>query len=159
MIWAPDHEETEMAPIRESIEIARSPEDVFAYLNDLSRHPEWQKSLVSARVDTARPTQVGTRVTQTRSTPAGKRTMTIEVTEHNPPRSFAFRGIDGPIRPIGKGIIEPVGDGSRSRFTTELELTGHGLGKLLAPLIRGQARKEIPANQQRLKERLETGAA
>jgi uncharacterized membrane protein len=148
-----------MAPIRESIEIARSPEDVFAYLNDLSRHPEWQKSLVSARVDTARPTQVGTRVTQTRSTPAGKRTMTIEVTEHNPPRSFAFRGIDGPIRPMGKGIIEPVGDGSRSRFTTELELTGHGLGKLLAPLIRGQARKEIPANQQRLKERLETGAA
>jgi hypothetical protein len=84
--------------------------------------------------------------------------MTLEVTEHNPPRSFAFRGIDGPIRPIGKGTVEPLGDGSSSRLTTELELTGHGLGKLLAPLVRSQARKEIPANQQRLKERLETGA-
>jgi hypothetical protein len=47
-----------MAPIRQSIEIARSPEDVFAYLNELSRHPEWQKSLVSARGH-GRPHQSG----------------------------------------------------------------------------------------------------
>ena len=31
-----------MAPITESVEISRSPEDVFAYLDDLARHGEWQ---------------------------------------------------------------------------------------------------------------------
>jgi uncharacterized protein YndB with AHSA1/START domain len=30
-----------MASIATSVEIARSPEDVFAYIADVSRHPEW----------------------------------------------------------------------------------------------------------------------
>jgi hypothetical protein len=37
----------------------------------------------------------------------------------------------------------------------ELDFEGHGLGKLLLPLVRSQARKEVPLDQQRLKERLE----
>jgi uncharacterized membrane protein len=148
-----------MAPIRHSIEISRSPEDVFAYLDDLSRHGEWQQRLVSVRVDTEGPTRVGSRATETRRVPGGKQTYSYEITEHDPPRSFAFRGLDGPIRPSGRGTVEPVGDGSRSRVTIELELIGHGLGKLLAPLARSQASKEVPASQQRLKERLESGAA
>ena len=38
------------------------------------------------------------------------------------------------------------------------DLQGHGLmGKLVAPMARSQARKEIPKDQQRLKERLEAG--
>jgi hypothetical protein len=51
-----------MAPIATSIEIARSPEDVFAYIADFPRHPEWQDGLVSVTVETQGPTRVGTRV-------------------------------------------------------------------------------------------------
>jgi hypothetical protein len=36
-----------MAAIVGSIEIARRPEDVFAYATDSSRFPEWQASVVS----------------------------------------------------------------------------------------------------------------
>jgi len=36
-----------MAPIVESIEISRSPEDVFPYVTDPSHLPEWQESVVS----------------------------------------------------------------------------------------------------------------
>ena len=44
------------AAIRQSIEISRSPEDVFAYLDDPSRHGEWQSQIVKAEVQTpARP--------------------------------------------------------------------------------------------------------
>ena len=53
----------------------------------------------------------------------------------------AFRGIDGPIRPIGKGRVEPVGDGERSRFTFEIDFEEKGFGKLLVPLVRRQARR------------------
>ena len=148
-----------MAAIRESIEISRRPEDVFAYLDDLSRHGEWQEQIVTVRVETEGPTRVGTRATETRKIGGREQTMTYEITQHDPPREFAFRGLDGPIRPIGRGTVEPVGDGSRSRVSIELELTGHGLGKLLLPLARSQARKQIPKDQQRLKERLESGAA
>ena len=85
--------------------------------------------------------------------------MTMEVTEHSPPTRFGFRGIDGPIRAIGKGSIEPLDDGTRSRVTIELDFEGHGIGKLLVPLVvRRQVQKELPRNQQKLKERLESGA-
>ncbi len=44
-------------------------------------------------------------------------------------------------------------------MTIELDFEGHGIGKLLVPLIvRRQAQKEVPRNQQKLKERLEKGA-
>jgi hypothetical protein len=131
-----------MATIRESVEIARSQEDVFAYLDDLARHGEWQDSIKRARVDTEGPTRVGTRATETRRMGKREQAITYEITEHDPPRSFAFRGLDGPLRVVGKGIVEPVGDGSSSRVTLELDFTPHGLfGKLIAPRARKQAAK------------------
>ena len=148
-----------MTPIRESVEIARRPEDVFAYLDDYSRHTEWQANLVSARIDTEGPIKVGTRVTEVRRMGKREQPVSIEITEHDPPRSFAFRGTEGPIRPVGTGTIEPIGDGSSSRFTLELDLVGHGFGKIIAPMARKQAAAQIPVNQQKLKELLESGKA
>jgi hypothetical protein len=34
--------EEHMKPIRQSIEVARRPEDVFSYATDFARFPEWQ---------------------------------------------------------------------------------------------------------------------
>jgi uncharacterized membrane protein len=147
-----------MAPITSVVEIARSPEDVFAYVDDLARHGEWQDQIVSVKVDTEGPTRVGTRATEVRKIGGREQTMTYEITVHDPPKSFGFRGLDGPIRPDGKGTIEPLDDGARSRLTLELSLSGHGLGKLILPLARRQAKKEVPASQQHLKERLESAA-
>ena len=147
-----------MAAIMESIEISRRPEDVFTYLSDLARHGEWQEQIVSVKVDTDGPTRVGSRATEVRRAGGRELTGTYEMTEVDSPRSFAFKGIDGPVRPVGRGTLEPVGDGTR--LTLELDFEGHGLvGKLMAPLARSQARKQVPKDQQRLKERLESGAA
>jgi len=148
-----------VAAIVESIEISRRPEDVFSYMTDPAHFREWQESLVSASVEGGGSPTVGSRVIQTRKIGRGERTMTMEVTENSPPTRFGFRGIDGPIRAIGKGSIEPLDDGTRSRVTIELDFEGHGIGKLLVPLVvRRQVQKELPRNQQKLKERLESGA-
>jgi len=145
-----------MAPIRESIEIARRPEDVYAYIDDLASHGEWQEGIVSAKVDTEGPTHVGSRSTEVRRMGSREMTMTYEVTEHDPPRVFAFRGVDGPVRVAGRGTLEPVGDGSSTRLSLELDFTGHGMGMLFAPMARSQARKQVPKDQLKLKERLES---
>lgn len=145
-----------MAPIIESVDIARSPEDVFTYIDDLSRHGEWQESIVSVAVETDGPTRVGTRATDTRRVPGGPRPVTYEITEHDPPRKASFRGVNGPVRPVGTITVEPVGTGSR--VTIHLELVGSGMGKLMAPLAMRQARKQVPKDQARLKARLESGA-
>ena len=146
-----------MASINNSIEIARSPNDVFAYLDKLDRHGEWQDEIVSAKVDTEGPVRVGTRVTEVRKVPGGKRPITYEITAHDPPRTSSFRGTNGPIRVVGTVTVEPAGEG-RSRVTIDLDFEGHGFGKVLLPLVRRDARKRVPANQAKLKARLEAGA-
>ena len=149
-----------MAPIVSSVEIARRPEDVFAYTIDPSRLAEWQDSVVSAQLEGGGAPAVGSKAVTVRRIGRGERTMTMEMTEVSPPRSWAVRGIDGPIRGIVKGTIEPLDDGARSRVTIELDFEGHGIGKLLVPLVvRRQAKAEMPRNAQNLKERLEAGAA
>ena len=147
-----------MAAITETVEIAKSPPEVFAYLEDLSRHDEWQTQIENVELLTEGRTRVGTRARDTRRVPGGRREVTYEITEHDPPRRVAFRGLDGPIRPRGSVTVEPLDGGTRSRVTLELDLVGHGLmGKLLAPLARRDARKRVPEDQARLKERLESG--
>jgi uncharacterized membrane protein len=147
-----------MAPIVRSIEIDRSPEDVFAYLDDLGRHGEWDDQIVSTRVETDGPTRVGTRATDTRKLPFGKQDIAYEITEHDPPRRSAFRGVNGAVRPVGSVTIEPLEGGARSRVTLDFELQGRGYGKLLAPLGNREARKHVPEQQAKLKQRLEGGS-
>ena len=144
-----------MAPTVVTVDIAKPPEEVFAYVTDPSRLPEWQASAVSVRTPDV-PVHVGSRVVVTRR--AGPREMdtTVEISELEPPTLWGIRGVDGPVRGNVKGTIEPLDDGARSRVTINLEFEGHGIGKLLVPLIvRRQAQKEMPLNVQRLKERLE----
>jgi uncharacterized protein YndB with AHSA1/START domain len=145
-----------MPPIVSSIEIPRPPEEVFAYVTDPSRLQEWQESAVSSRAEGG-PRAVGSKAITTRKIGRGERTMTMETTNISPPRSWAARGIDGPVRGLVNGTVEPLDDGARSRVTTELDFEGHGLGKLLVPLVvRRQARQEMPRNTRNLKERLES---
>jgi Polyketide cyclase / dehydrase and lipid transport len=96
-------------------------------------------------------------VRETRRVPGGDRSMTYEITEHHPPRQSSFRVLDGPVRGAGTVVVEPVDDGSRSKVTFTIEFEGHGLGgKVLLPLAKSQARKQIPKDQARMKELLES---
>jgi hypothetical protein len=73
----------------------------------------------------------------------------------DPPRTWGVRGIDGPVRAAVDVLVEPVTD-TRSRLTISVDLTGHGIGKLLFPLtVRPEARKEMLANMAALKHRVE----
>jgi uncharacterized protein YndB with AHSA1/START domain len=158
-IRAVDQEgEDGMAAIVNSVEIARSPEDVFAYVADLAAHGEWQERILETKVETEGPTRLGSRATDTRKVPGGKREVTYEIVEWDPPRRFGFKGVGGPIRPDGRVTVEPVDDGARARITLELDFTGHGFGKVLLPFVRRDAGKEVPQAQAKLKERLESGA-
>jgi uncharacterized membrane protein len=143
--------------ISHSIEIARPPAEVFAYIDQLDRHGEWQETIAAVRVLTEGPTRVGTRVVETRKVPGGDRDVTYEITEQDPPRRQSWQGIDGPVRSRGTVIVEPLDGGTRSRLTIELDLVGHGAGRLVAPLARHEAGRHLPEDVQRLKELLEAG--
>ncbi|MGC9666427.1 SRPBCC family protein [Planosporangium sp. 12N6] len=144
-----------MAPIVFTIEIALPPTGVFAYVTDVLRFPEWQKDVVGVRMVDGQPPRVGARFTTTRRIGRAERTMTQQITEIDPSRRWAARGVDGPVRPHAAVTVEPCGDGTRSRITLALDYEGHGIGVPLLPLVRRQTRAGAPISLGNLKKRLE----
>jgi uncharacterized protein YndB with AHSA1/START domain len=139
-----------MAPLVSTIEIARPPEEVFAYVTDPSHFAEWQHDVVNVRI------LADSRFTTTRRIRGAERTMTQQITRSDPPRSWAARGIDGPIRAHATVTVEPIEDGTRSRVTFALDFKGHGLGVPLVPLVRRQAQNGAPTSYRNLKKLLES---
>jgi uncharacterized protein YndB with AHSA1/START domain len=139
-------------PIVASAEVARPAADVFAYSTDPSRFPEWQAGVVSGAME---GTGAGARCRTVRRIGGSERASTSELVHVDAPRSWRVQGLDGPIRATVDVTVEPLGE-SRSTVTIAVDFAGHGIGKLLVPLVvRRQARAEMPANLARLKERLE----
>ena len=59
-------------------------------------------------------------------------------------------------RTVNRRTFEPLDGGARTRLTFELDFEGHGIGKLLVPLVvRRQASTEMPQSHAQLKRCLE----
>ena len=70
-----------------------------------------------------------------------------------------MKGIDGPIRATVDVTVDPCDNAQRSQLTISLDFEGHGIGRLLVPLVvRREASREMPRNLKRLKDRLEADA-
>ncbi len=144
-----------MMPITVSTEVDRPADDVFAYATDPTRFHEWQQGVIDGHPDQPGTPTIGTRCLTTRRIGGANRLSTSEVTHINPPTTWGVRGIDGPIRAIVDLTVEPL-TAERSRLTIAVDFTGHGIGKLLVPLVvRREAAKEMPTNLAALKQRLE----
>ena len=150
-----------MPPIVTSAEIDRPAAEVFAVAIDPARFREWQKGVTDGHMDGtaggAQPSAVGARCVTTRRIGGADRPSTSEVVHVDPPKGWGVRGIDGPIRAAVDVLVEPVTD-SRARLTISVDFTGHGIGKILVPLIvRREARREMPENIATLKRLIEKG--
>jgi uncharacterized protein YndB with AHSA1/START domain len=144
-----------MSPITVSIEVDRSAEEVFAYATDPSRFSEWQRGVVSGQMNSVGAPKVGDRCVTTRRIGFAERPATAELVRFDPPHHWGVRGVDGPIRAMVDVTAEPRSDSS-AHLTIALDFEGHGIGRLLVPLlVRGEARREMPVNMATLKQRLE----
>ncbi|HEY3002756.1 MAG TPA: SRPBCC family protein, partial [Kribbellaceae bacterium] len=70
-----------MSALVNSIDIDRPAEEVFAFVTDPARFPEWQKDVVTVSVEGR---EVGSRFTTVRRIGGSERTMTQEITENTP---------------------------------------------------------------------------
>ena len=149
-----------MTPLSSTIEVDRPPAEVFAYVTDPSRFHEWQDGVVSGGMEGDGPAAVGAKCLTTRRIGFAERPSTSVVTAVDPPTRWAVRGIDGPVRATVDVRVEALDGGGRSRLTIDLEFEGHGIGKVLVPLVvRREAEKEMPENLRRLKGKLEASGA
>ena len=145
-----------MTAITTTVEVDRSAEDVFAYATDPTRFREWQQGVVDGHLEGPGTAVVGARCVTTRRIGGANRPSAAEITHVDPPRAWGVRGIDGPIRATVDLTVRPLGT-ARSRLTISVDFDGHGIGRILVPLmVRREARKEMPANLAALKRHLES---
>lgn len=141
---------------RVSTEVDCSAEDAFAYATDPTRFHEWQQGVVSGELKSNGLPAVGDRCLTVRRIGGAERPSSSELVRYDPPREWSVRGLDGPIRARVDVFVEAVSD-SRSRISIEVDFDGHGIGRLLVPIVvRRQADAEMPRNVARLKDRLES---
>ncbi|MFE6836968.1 MULTISPECIES: SRPBCC family protein [unclassified Streptomyces] len=145
-----------MSAISKSIDIDRTPEDVYSYITDPTHLPEWQDSAVSAVPMGDLPVHVGSQVLVTRQIGRRRIPTKMEYMSMDPPRSWHLHGVEGPVRPDVRGRIDPLDGGARSRVTLSVDFEGHGVGRALVPLVvKPMVRKEMPRGEEKLKHLLE----
>lgn len=134
--------------IDDAVEIERGPEDVFAFLVDVTNDPIWQDGLQEAFFTSDGPVGVGT-TGMHRARPMG---MTIEVgwqlTEFVDSRRIAWDFVSGPFTGWENYTLEATTTGTR--LSHEASLEPHGLLRVLRPLIGGAFVKQSEANMHRL---------
>jgi carbon monoxide dehydrogenase subunit G len=136
-----------------TIEISRTPEDVFAYLTDVSNLPAWQSGVHSAQIEDAGDPRVGARIRESRHMLGRELDTTLEITEYDEPRLFSLRALDSPVPFIVRHELEPSGGGTR------LTVTGVGDAGMLpgfaAGIMARRAEKQFRKDFERLKRLLE----
>ena len=127
-----------------TIEIARTPEDVFAYLTDVSKVPAWQSGVKSSTLRDGR-------IEESRSLFGKEVHSTLEIVEREKPRLFTLRAVGGPVPFSVRHELEAADGGTRLTVTAEGDVPGFAAG-LLAKGAERQFRKDF----ERLKQILES---
>ena len=144
-----------MSPTTVTVDVDRPADEVFAYAIDPTHFHEWQNGVVAGRMDRPGMPEVGDHCVTTRRIGGAERPATSEVVRIDPPHAWSVRGIDGPIRASVDLDVEALTE-TRSRLTIRVGFQGHGVGKVLVPLlVERQAATEMPTNVRALKSRLE----
>ena len=106
--------------------IASSVPEVWAYICDVRRWPEWAPTVLDGRVRGGGPQQPGARVEQRAKLILGlSRSRSQEVTVVEPPGSVAFAGPMGTSAARWGMQLEPAGDGQTDAMMwVEVDLAG-----------------------------------
>jgi carbon monoxide dehydrogenase subunit G len=129
------------------VDIARAPEEVYAYLTDVSNLPRWQSGVHAARRE-------GSQIHESRHMLGRELQTTLEIEEEEPPRVFALRAVNSPVPFTVRHELEPSGGGTR------LTVTGEGDAGMLpgfaAGIMARRAEKQFRKDFERLKRLLES---
>jgi uncharacterized protein YndB with AHSA1/START domain len=144
-----------MPEAQNSVEIRRSPAEVFAFLSEGENDRRWRGGVLDIRRKSGHGE--GAIYEQGVKGPFGRRVPAdYEVISFEPDRRIAFRAIAGPVRPKGSYELTPADGGTRVTFA--LRAQPRGLAKLMSPMVARTMRSEV-AQLDRLRAVLEESPA
>ncbi len=128
-----------------AIEIERTPEDVFAYLTDVSNVPSWQSGVKSSSLRDGR-------IEESRTLLGRDIDTTLEIVAQEEPRLFTLRALNGPVRFTVQHELEAANGGTRLTVTADGDVPGGFAAGFVARKVEKQFRKDF----ERLKRILES---
>jgi carbon monoxide dehydrogenase subunit G len=140
-----------------SVLIRRSPEEVYAYMDDVSREKEWQPNLRSAHKEPAGPTRPGTRKRYVSDFLGRQVENTYRILELDPGRRVVQETTPGSSAKVrSETRWEEVPEGTRVTLT--VNATPSGLMRLLpSGVLEAATRKEMNESLDLLRRVLERG--
>lgn len=143
-----------MIKIEESIVVNRPIEEVFAYIADTEKMPQWAAEVVDAKKTSEGPVGVGTTLTIAVKILGRRVENTHEVTMFVPNSKFAFKTTSGPIPSVATESVEAVEGGTRFSIVAEAE--PGGFFKLAEPIVERMIQRQWGTNIVNLKDLLES---
>jgi carbon monoxide dehydrogenase subunit G len=139
------------------VQIARPPDEVFAFVADARNRPLWDESVDTEELTSPEPIGVGSTV-RTRLRSMGRDyVLTWKIAEHEPPRRQTIEGTSGPFATTLEYRLRPQSGGTLVEFSVTGRPTG--MLRLLQPLIARNTQKNLERSFPRLKQVLETVSA
>jgi hypothetical protein len=139
-----------------SIHVERPPDEVFAFVADAANNPLWRKNVVRTEWLDDGPMRVGRRGRQTARSLGREITVEAVVDEWDPPRSAAWKTVQGPVNVRSWCRVEPDGTGSLVSGGAEggfLGPIGGLLTRLAVPRMIKQANLDLAVMRDRLEGR------
>ncbi|HEX6492613.1 MAG TPA: SRPBCC family protein [Candidatus Dormibacteraeota bacterium] len=144
-----------MIHVETSTTIDRPLEDVFAYVDALSRMSEWIDILAESTASES-PTRVGTRVDNRVHLLGRNFQNTLEVVEREPNHRMVLR-TERPFAVEATFLVEPADGGTAFSVVLEAQPSASAFFKLGEPILTGVGRRRFKGHLRRLKKRLESG--
>lgn len=136
--------------------IPAPPSEVFAYVSDLDRLPEWQSGIASARRTSGDEMGVGASAHVTRELMGQRMEVPLTVTEYEPPRRLAISSEVSGVKAHATLDLVGADEDQATDLTFAMEIRGSMLTTFMEPMIAGAAGGDINASLERLKARFTT---
>jgi carbon monoxide dehydrogenase subunit G len=130
-----------------SVELPKPPAEVFPWLLEQDKVPQWTSDL--ERYDVDGPLGVGTHVTQKLSV-AGGIVLNMEITRFDPPGGAATHFETNGVKVSSAYSLEPSGAGTRLTQTLDAKASGF-TAKMLIPIVQGRLETKLQQDLERLR--------
>jgi hypothetical protein len=134
-----------MDSFQNTVTIARTADEVFAFLADLRNIPKWNYAIARTVQTSPGPAGVGATYRQTRTIPRPSEE-SLKITVFEPPSRLAVQGQIGPFQATTSYLLEPAAGGTRLTNTVELEPASvllRAIGPLAAPRVKAAVARNL----------------
>lgn len=137
--------------------IDRPLEDVWAFLENFDRFPEWNPGLTEAHMTSSKPVGVGTTVVFRGKFLGRTFELTQEYAEYVPNQRFVVKTAAGPFHLELESALERGPDGTK--LTNRYRGESHGFVKLAEPVVVRLAKKQFESAAENMKALLEAAVS